>query len=176
MEIAEKIRELIKQRKWAVFMTVCGCGGMLLIMISSLIPDKADTATTTADSNCISVCDVDSFCHETEQRLAAFLSDIDGAGEVKVYLSAGSSERYIYAAEGRRSRSDSKTEEEEKYVMIGSGSEKSALVETVELPEIKGAVIVCGGGDDAAVRERMYKAASAALGISTAKIYVSKLR
>ena len=175
MEMAEKIRELIQQRKWAVFMTVCGCGGMLLIMISSLIPDKAEPVKA-ADSSCFSICDADSFCHETEQRLAAFLSDIDGAGEVKVYLSAGSSQRYIYAAEGRRSRSDSKTEEEEKYVMIGSGSEKSALVETVELPEIKGAVIVCGGGDDAAVRERMYKAASAALGISTAKIYVSKLR
>ena len=36
MEIAEKLRELIKGRKWAVFMTICGIAGLLLIMISSL--------------------------------------------------------------------------------------------------------------------------------------------
>jgi stage III sporulation protein AG len=49
-------------------------------------------------------------------------------------------------------------------------------VETIEAPEITGAVIVCGGGGDAAVREQIYKAASAALGIPTAKIYVAKIR
>ena len=40
MEWAEKARELIKDRKWAVFMTVCGVIGMLLVMISSFIPNK----------------------------------------------------------------------------------------------------------------------------------------
>ena len=175
MEIAEKARELLKQRKWAVFMTVCGAAGLLLIMISSLLPDKKQE-TVKPSENGISFAETDELRCDTEKRLGELLSSIDGAGSVKVYLPFGSCQRSIYASEGRRSRSGDKTEEEDKYVMVGSGSEKSPLVETVEKPEVTGAVIVCDGGDSPSVREKMYKAASAALGISTAKIYVAKLR
>ena len=175
MGIAEKIRELLKQRKWAVFMTVCGVTGLLLIMISSLLPDKKTVSDSTSASG-LSLSECDEHCSDTEKRLGEMLSCIDGAGNVRVYITFGSCERYIYASEGRRSRSEGKTEEEDKYVMIGSGSEKSPLVETIEKPEVTGAVIVCDGGDSPSVREKMYKAASAALGISTAKIYVAKLR
>ena len=174
MEVIEKIRELLKNRKWAVFMTVCGTAGLLLIMISSLLPDKKAAPAVKAERQ--SVCDTAAYCMDTEKRLEAFLSEIEGAGEVKVYITVGSEQRYVYATEGRHSRSDNKTEEEEKYVIVGGGSEKNALIETVEAPEITGAVIVCGGGGDAAVREQIYKAASAALGIPTAKINVAKIR
>lgn len=174
MEVTERIRELLKNRKWAVFMTVCGVTGLLLIMISSLLPDKKASPAVKAEHK--SVCDSTAYCKDTESRLEAFLSEIEGAGEVRVYLTVGSEQRYVYATEGRHSRSDNKTEEEEKYVIVGGGSEKNALIETVQAPEITGAVIVCGGGGDAAVREQIYKAASAALGIPTARIYVAKIR
>ena len=175
MEVVKEARELLKNRKWAVFMTVCGAAGLLLIMISSLLPDKKAAPDMVKEQR-QSVCDSSEYCKDTEERLEAFLSEIDGAGEVKVYLTVGSEQRYVYATEGRHSRSDNKTEEEEKYVIVGGGSEKNALIETVEAPEITGAVIVCGGGGDAAVREQIYKAASAALGIPTVKIYVAKIR
>lgn len=175
MEVIKEAKELLKNRKWAVFMTVCGSAGLLLIMISSLLPDNKAAPDIIKEQR-QSVCGSEAYCKDTERRLEAFLSEIDGAGEVKVYLTVGSEQRYVYATEGRHSRSDNKTEEEEKYVIVGGGSEKNALVETIEAPEITGAVIVCGGGGDAAVRENIYKAASAALGIPTAKIYVAKIR
>ena len=76
----------------------------------------------------------------------------------------------------KESKNDNKTEEEEKYVIIGSGSEKKALIESVEVPKITGAVILCSGGESAYVREQLYKAVSAALDLPTARIYVTKLR
>ena len=175
MEVVKEIRELLKNRKWAVFMTVCGAAGLLLIMISSLLPDNKASPNQNNDQY-ESVYDSIVYCRDTEKRLASFLSEVDGAGEVKVYLTVGCDQRYVYATEGRHSRTDNKTEEEEKYVIIGGGSEKNALIETVEAPEITGAVIICSGGGNAAVREQIYKAASAALGIPTAKIYVAKIR
>ena len=174
MEVIKEAKELLKNRKWAVLMTVCGIAGLLLIMISSLLPDKKSVSVDNNEQQ--TLFDSSAYCKDTEKRLAALLSEIEGAGEVRVYLSVGSEQRYVYATEGRHSRSDNKTEEEEKYVIVGGGSEKNALVETIETPEITGAVIVCGGGGDAAVREQIYKAASAALGIPTAKIYVAKIR
>lgn len=175
MKKYEKLRELLKDRKWAVFMTICGIFGMLLIMISSLLPTEKHQPVAEAETSG-SVAEAEEYCRMTEKRLEEFLSSIEGAGEVKVYLTVGSGERYIYASEGRTSRGESKNEEEKKYVIIGKGGEKNALVETIEVPEISGAVIACDGGGSASVREQMYRSAAAALGISTSKIYVTKLR
>lgn len=175
MEMAEKLRELIKGRKWAVFMTICGTAGLLLIMISSLLPDNISERKENTD-NYSSIVDFGKYCTDTEKRLEGFLADIDGAGKVRVYLTVGSDERYVYATEGRYSRGENKTEEEERYVIIGGGSDKNALVETIRAPEITGAVIACEGGESAQVRESIYKAVSAALDIPTSKIYVTKLR
>lgn len=175
MELIEKVKELVKKRNWAVFMTVCGIAGLLLIMISSLLPDKSrEEKAAVAPPQKLS--EVQDYCRQTEKRLEDFLESIDGAGEVKAYITAESGERYVYATEGRRSIADNKTEEEEKYVMIGSGSEKNALVESVRIPKVTGAVILCSGGDSASVREKLYNAVSAALDLPTARIFVTKLR
>ena len=175
MEMAEKLREFIKGRKWAVFMTICGAAGLLLIMISSLLPDSKAKGKETSRQN-TGITDAVKYCTDTEKRLEGFLADIDGAGKVRVYLTVGSDERYVYATEGRCSRGENKTEEEERYVIVGGGSEKNALVETIRAPEITGAVVACEGGESAQVRESIYKAVSAALDLSASRIYVTKLR
>ena len=173
MEWAENAREFLKSRKWAVFMTICGIAGLLLIMISSLLPENDSVEKNTKDEYSKKAGEYSVF---VENRLSDFLSRIDGAGEVRVYISVGSSEKYIYATEGRSSRSENKTDVEEKCVIVGSGSEKNALVETVENPRINGAVVLCSGGDSPIVCERVYNAVSAALGLPLGNIYVSKLR
>ncbi|WP_295075134.1 hypothetical protein [Ruminococcus sp.] len=173
MEWAENAREFLKSRKWAVFMTICGIAGLLLIMISSLLPENDSVEKNTKDEYSKKAGEYSVF---VENRLSDFLSRIDGAGEVRVYISVVSSEKYIYATEGRSSRSENKTDVEEKCVIVGSGSEKNALVETVENPRINGAVVLCSGGDSPIVCERVYNAVSAALGLPLGNIYVSKLR
>ena len=173
MEWSENAKEFLKSRKWAVFMTVCGIAGLLLIMISSILPDKEPVRENTKNEYGKNAIEYSSF---VENRLSDFLSKIDGAGEVRVFISAGSSEKVVYATEGRSSRSENKTDVEEKYVIVGSGSEKNALVETVENPRITGAVVLCSGGDSPVVCERVYNAVSAALGLQFGNIYVSKLR
>lgn len=170
MELIDKI----KSRKTAA-VTFLGVAGLLLIIISSVLPEKKQSAPPTTDLTINSV-DTSDYCRETEQKLEEFLKKIDGAGDVEVYLTIKSSERYVYAAEEKKVKSENKTEEEEKYVIIGGGSEREPLIETVEAPEVTGAVIVCTGGDSPIVEERIYKAVSSALGISTSKIYVTKMK
>lgn len=169
MSLIEKLRE-----KKTAAVTVLGAVGLLLIMISTVLPDKKQSSPAPSAESQVSAADNDSYRIETESRLREFLEKIDGAGDVEVYLTVGSGERYIYAAEEKKVKSDNKTEEENKYVIFGS--EKEPLVETVETPEITGAVIACTGGGSPVVEERIYKAAAAALGISTSKIYVTKMK
>ncbi len=174
MEIPDKLKNVRKDKRVKAVILL-GIVGMALIMISSLIPEKKQTKNT---SQAVSgnMTDTQSYCSAAEKRLEEFLSNIDGAGDVRVYLTVGSTAKTIYATEGKRSKTDNKTEEEEKYVMVGGGSDKSALVENIEAPEIQGAVIICSGCDSPAVREQIYRAAAAALGLPTGKIYVGKLK
>lgn len=175
MGILEKFSGWRNDKRLTAAITVLGIGGLVLIMISSLIPDKKETAPAASKASYTSV-SAESYCRDTEARLESFLRQIEGAGEVRVYLTVGTDLRYIYATEDKLSRSDTKTEEEEKYVMVGNGSEKSALIETVEAPAVMGAVVACTGADSPAVQEKIYLTVSAALDLPTAKIYVTKLK
>lgn len=173
MEVFEKLKNMSKDRKMLTAVTILGMSGLLLIMISSLTDDKAEKKP---EKNTVNQNVYSDYCNETEKRLEDFLRSVEGAGDVRVYLTVGSSERYIYATEGRKSKSDERTEVEEEYVIVGNSGDKTALVETVETPEIEGAVIACTGCGNPVVEERMYKAASAALGIPTGKIFVTILK
>ena len=176
MEIPEKLKNMKKDKKRLTVITALGICGMLLIMLSSVLPSGKGGGIEKAETPAAPLSDeADIYCRRTEEKLADFLSSIDGVGEVRVYLTVGSGERYVYAEEGRSSKSGDKAEEESKYVMIGGGDGRSALVETVRCPEITGAVVACSGCDSPVVCEKIYKAVSAALGIPTGKIYVTKL-
>lgn len=175
MEITEKLSGLKKDRKFITAAAVMCICGLLLIALSSLTSGKGGSGSY-GDDPAFSEKSGEEYCVSTEQRLQSFLRNIEGAGEVRVFLKVSGEQRYVYATEGRKSSSENKTEEEEKYVLIGGSSGKNALIETIDAPEIEGAVILCSGGSDPAVRERIYKSAAAALGIPTANIYVAKLK
>lgn len=175
MKAVKILEDLLGSKRSAVVVTVLGMAGLLLILITSFLPDKNQQPVQKASTSPVSEAS-DEYCRNMEKKLRGFLRNIDGAGEVEVYLTVVSGERYVYAAEGKKSSSENRTEEEKKYVMTGGSSQRGPLIETVETPEIAGAVIVCTGCGSPAVEERIYKAASAALGIPTAKIYVTKMK
>lgn len=175
MAIRDLINSFKSDKKALTAVTVLGAAGLCLILISSLLPSDKDKEENLSDNSAVNMSTED-YRIETEQRLEDFLKDIEGVGEVQVYLTISGDEEYVYAKEGKTSISDNKTEEELKYVMIGTNGNKSALVETVNLPEILGAVIACSGSGDSSVQVEIYKAVSTALGIPTSKIYVTKLK
>ena len=175
MAVIERLKRLFSSKNTTAAVVVLGAAGLLLILLSSLFPEKEQPEKQDI-YNEASYISAEDYCNETERRLEDFLKNIDGAGDVKVYLSVGSQQRYVYAAEDKKSTSDSKTEEEKKYVIVGSGSDKTALVETVEVPEITGAVVVCSGCGSPAVQERIYKAVAAAIDLSYSKIYVTLMK
>lgn len=170
--LSEKIGNIMRNKKNAAAVTVLVIAGLLLIMLSFFSADKKETVKSFEKPQTDSARD---YCSQTEERLKAFLEKIEGAGEVEVYLTIGSGERYVYVSEEKRSESENKNEKEEKYVLIG-GSSREPLIETVEVPKITGAVIICTGCKSPVVEERIYKAASAALDIPTADIYVTIMK
>lgn len=173
MELFEKIKGITGNKRSAAGIVLLGAAGILLLFVSGLTGDKKE-AVPELEKACSDV--AQEYRRESEERLEAFLENIEGAGEVEVYLTVGSGERYIYASEEKTSDSENRTEKEQKYVMIGGSSSREPLVETVRVPEITGAVVICTGCGSPVVEERMYKAAAAALDIPTSDIYVSIMK
>jgi len=166
MPIVDFFRKLSGRR----IIAVAGIIGMMLIMLSSLIPEKEENAKTEKNEyNCDS-----GYLEETEKRLGDFLESMEGVGNVKVMITLEGEKVCVYAREGKKSTSDSRTETDESFVM--SGREKNPVLETVNNPEIIGAVIACEGASDPAVKSDIYNTVSRVLGISTADIYVTELK
>ena len=87
---------------------------------------------------------------QIENDLQTVVSRIEGAGKTQVLLTMENSVEYVYL--------------------------KDSATKTKEIqPHIRGVLVVCEGGDDPVVVERITSAVTKALDISTAKVCIAKL-
>lgn len=170
--MTEKIKELYKRlfssKRAMIAAAALGLIGMLMILFGGgekEIEKKEDTLCEVQTS------DRNGYCREIEERLEDILSAIDGVGEVKVMVTVGSTEEYIYA---EAEKTDSDRYEREIAAVKGDNGEE-ALVKKVNVPEITGVVAVCVGGKSDRVREDVYRAVTAALGIPSSRVYVAAM-
>lgn len=110
---------------------------------------------------------------ETETRLAQALSQIEGAGEVTVLLSLANGPRQVLAQDIRQDTGRGETVE---TVVLSRGGSQETLVVQELSPRYQGAVLVCPGGDDPAVRLQLTEATSALTGLGADKISISKAK
>lgn len=110
------------------------------------------------------------FIRRTEEELEGILCAIDGVGDTKVMVTAKGSREYVYA------ENESERKEEKDHVILKNGSKEEALVRTVNAPKITGVVVVCEGGGSDRVKEEVVRAVTAALGIPSGSVHVSKMK
>ncbi len=161
--------DFIKTNKKTFFCFIAGILGILLIFASEAFGGKPKKETVTNKEYV-------SYSSEIEEKLAGLISSVDGAGKTKVFLTIEESEEYVYAQDFSSNKKDEGQQNEEKeYVIVdGTNGKDGLLVKTVN-PKIRGVAIVCEGGDDPTVQQRIYSCVSASLGISTARISISKM-
>ena len=106
-----------------------------------------------------------------ERRLEDILSEIKGAGEVRVVLSVKGGSRQIIAQDVKRSERENSSSAV--VISKGSGVEDTVLLQEV-YPQYQGALVVCPGGDDPAVRLKLMEAVAAITGLGTDKISICK--
>lgn len=124
------------------------------------------------------------------EKLEAILSLVDGAGDVKVFLTFKQGAEKVPATDvsediavteekdvngGTRTVNQQKTDEKTVTVKSPDGSEAPFVLKEYR-PQIEGAIIVAKGGDNAFIRDALIKAASASLGIEPHKVSVLKMK
>lgn len=101
---------------------------------------------------------------------------MDGVGRVKALVSIDSLEERIIARDTESASGEDSLKVKEEYVLIKDGNNTKGLTLKVITPVIRGVAVSCEGGDSNIVRAEITKLVSAGLGISSNKVWVSKMK
>lgn len=110
---------------------------------------------------------------DLQEALEEILSQLSGAGKVRVLLTKASGEETIYQTDRDSSLEDQRTDT---VVISGADREELGLVRQVNPPEYLGAIVVCQGADNASVKLAIVEAVAKATGLTTDKISVLKMK
>ena len=106
--------------------------------------------------------DMEEYARSLEERIRVFCEGVEGVGAARVAVSLESGYRRVYA------------QEDSSYVMVGSGASRGTVYLTDEPPRLGGIAVICDGGGDPIVRQRLIGLLSAAYDIGTNKIYIAQ--
>ncbi|SBW03507.1 putative stage III sporulation protein AG [uncultured Eubacteriales bacterium] len=106
-----------------------------------------------------------------EEKLADAISEISGAGKAKVILTLKSGPRQVVAVD--ESASADENSSTTVVVSKGSGTQDAVVLQQV-YPQYQGALIICPGGGEAAVKLKITEAVAAVTGLGAARISVCK--
>lgn len=175
-DVLNKLTEKIKNPKLLV---AVGLVGIALICLSSFIGggEKAEKSTRSADSITAS-----EYRAELEESIGDIVKSITGSKSVNVVITLESGIKYSYAdinegVSADKTESNSKStssESKQTYITVktADGGEQALLI-TTEMPEVRGVAIVCEGGDDEQINEKIQNAVTAALNITSKRVYIA---
>ncbi len=171
-----KYKDIFKNPKALV---IIGLIGILLIFLSSLGKDSEDTfATTNLDMGISS----SEYREQIEDDVKEIVKKITGSRDVTVVVTLESGMRYKYAdiKEGssqdksENSNTSTSSEIKQNYITIktADGGEQALLV-TTQMPEIRGVAIVCVGGDNELIAQKIENTVTAALNITSQRVFIA---
>ena len=155
----ERIIQLLKQYRYGVLVLFIGLALMLIPGEGS----AAEEADTVSSDPGVSV----------QEQLEDILSQIDGAGRVRLMLTESAGASTVY--QQNTNTSGESLKEETVIVTDGSRVENGLIVQVIPA-RYQGAVVVCQGGDRAAVRLAIVEAISSVTGLTSDKITVLKMK
>ena len=163
-EAGGKLTALFKKYRWPLLVIALG---ILLMAWPAGDRDTAEVPQIQATQP----------MEDPQQELAQILAQIRGVGKVQVLLTIKCGESVKYQTDEDIVSSDSgSTVRKETVIITDSDRNQQALVVQTLPPEYLGAVIVCQGAEDAAVRLAVVEAVSKATGLGADRISVLKMK
>lgn len=170
------VNKYLKALKNPKIIIIAGIMGIVLILLSTLI--SSDKEKETRPNTQISA---EEYKEVLEEDIKRTVRDITGSKNVSVVITLESGMRYSYAdikeetvtekQEKENRTSDSGVKEGYITVKTADGGEEALLV-TTEMPEVRGVAIVCDGGDNEYICEKIQNAVTAALDITSKRVYI----
>ena len=162
--IGRKILDFLKKYRFVVLILTIGI--VLMVLPTGKKEETAQPAFTQKAT-----------VEDPTRELTQILSQIQGAGKVQLLLTKGSGERTVYQTDEDRDTSDqNQSVRVETVIVTDKDRTQHGLIQQILAPEYRGAIVVCQGADNAAVRLAIIEAVSDATGLGTDRISVLKMK
>ncbi len=183
-ELLWKGEKLKKDQLLILFLT----GVLLLVITVPAGKEKENGKTVGSRTGQSVITDRESYTKEMEQELEEMLSQMDGAGEVKVMLTLASTAEKVIEKDrdtqseqvkesdhqgGERTTDKDSLSEETVYKKQNSNGDSPYVTKELT-PQVEGVVVLATGGDNPEVAEHITEAVQALFGIDTHKIRIMK--
>lgn len=171
----EKVKQIIKSPKLLIIAGICG---ILIIFLSSLIPTKKEDEQSENQS----IITASEYCAQIEESVGEIVSRITGDTNPTVVVTLESGIKYSYAKADETDVSSSSSDQsgqsseskKQSYITVkGADGSEQALLITEIMPEVRGVAIICKNGNDNVVAEKIESAVTAALNITSKRVYIS---
>ncbi len=156
-----RINEFLKKEKNKKLVYVILIIGVILLSLPSFLPQKEAEPSRETVVN-----------ERLEERLSDIISEISGVGKVKVMITYKSTSEKRVAKDKNTRNFANEIYEEEKNVLLGSGSEQKPFITREEMPKILGVAVVAEGGGRDDVKAEISRAVRALTGVSANNIAV----
>ncbi|MBQ3548233.1 MAG: hypothetical protein IJA44_07165 [Clostridia bacterium] len=170
------IKRYLEKLKNPRVLIIIGVIGIALIFLSSFTDQKPKSKALTDDFS------VEEYKQSLEKDITKLVKSISGSRKVTVVITLESGINYEYAdnlEESNDSKNDNlntaeKSETKQQYITVknSDGSEQAILI-SKQMPEIRGVAIVCEGGDNAALNEKIQNAVMSALNITSKRVFIA---
>ena len=162
LTIAANAKQTVKKYRYAVMALLIG----LFLMLMPQQKEKPVPQTEHIQQQ-----------ENLQTQLETILSQLEGAGKVKVLLTQAAGERAIFQTDEQSESSENGSSVHQNTVLItDSNREESALLQQTIAPVYLGAVVLCQGAERATVRLAIVEAVSRATGLPSSNISVLKMK
>lgn len=147
--------------------------GVALIFLSEIGTQKNGSDNSRfAETSCINYSE---YVEDLNERLSDIIGKIDGVGECSVMITMQNTQESVYAENKENSQNGSSVSENSEYVIYDGESGDSPLLINEKMPGVAGVAVVCSGGDNVLVREKIISCVCALFNIPSSRVSVSKL-
>ena len=153
--------------KWLLPAVGAALGILLLLWGGNSEQAQNDTDASTAQIS-TPQSELEAYQIYLEGRVRTLCQSVEGVDNVTVTVTLNGCFEEIYATEW--------IDGNEEYVIIGSGSNASALYLSRNAPEIAGIGVVCRGGGNTDVRRELLALLSAAFHVPANRIYITEAK
>lgn len=175
--LANKFKETIKgmlagdSKKIKIIVAV-GLIGIVLIFASDLLGGSEKKAKNDNEGSI----SYEEYTEELENKLVQLVSSIDGVGECQVMVTLENTTESVYATDVEIKNDDSSVNQKDKYVIYDSENGETPVLIKEYLPKVQGVTVVCTGGDNTAVKEKIIESVTSLFNIPTNRVSVSKIK
>lgn len=180
-ETAKKIKEIMCCKNHGNIIVFLGIAGLILIAVSGFFKPHSK-------SNVNASAPLETRRQKLQESLEGIISEVEGAGKAKVLITFENSAETVYATEEKKNKEacEDKSESgitrkkesddcEKKYITVkdSQGTEHALAVTEIE-PKVKGVIVICSGGENPIVKQRISKAVTTALNIPSKRVCITK--